>query len=118
MLKGRSRKIHSYEQNTTRDNDDQETVAKTVTITEGGSEISPYEYIKKANLNERQERQSPIVPKKCKLSIKGKMRKKSKEIKDTRFPLPMPDKIENSVRTPSTVTDEKQHSGTEKEREK
>ena len=86
-----------------------------MTITEGGSEISPYEYIKKANLNERQ---SPIVPKKCKLSIKGKMRKKSKEIKDTRLPLPMPDKIENSVHTPSTVTDEKQHSGTEKEREK
>ena len=93
-------------------------MAKTVTITEGGSEISPYEYIKKANLNERQ---SPIVPKKCKLSIKSKTRKKSKEIKeikDTRLPLPMPDKIENSVRTPSTVTDEKQYSGTDKERDK
>lgn len=50
-LRGRARKIHSYENNTPRNNDEPDLITKTATITEGGSDISPYDYIKKANLN-------------------------------------------------------------------
>ena len=52
-MNGRSRKIHTHQQNTARGDTEPDTVAKTATVTEGYSEISPYEYIKKANLYQR-----------------------------------------------------------------
>ena len=78
ILQGRSRRIHSLK-NTSRKDEDPESASRTAAITEAGSEISPYEYIKKANLNQRL---TLALPKKSKLSIKGRFsRKKSKEQK-------------------------------------